>query len=172
MADLYGIFEKVIRGSELSKVTYQVEGAVHTDPEEVPLPLIIYRLDNRVPAHGWPKPRTRGFFQDERVPDKVVSIEFQEFDAVIVFTCIGRTVTETWQVADKLEDVLLQNAGVIKSQGFNDIRFRSAKSSVFGIGSQDFFSVDLTYWVKYHRVYQTYVGTIGDVEVQGEIVIP
>lgn len=169
MAEFFRLLEKIIRGSELSDVTYQLEGASDVDPEETPLPLITYRLDLREPHEKFPKPRSLGYFKDERIPDKVVELQGQLFDMYVVFNSVGRTTTESWQIADKLEDVMLQYAGTIKSNAAIDIRLVSARSSSIKIGSQDIFSVTTTYLFILNRVYQTYLEPFGDIEVQGEI---
>lgn len=164
--DFFDFVGKLINKYWGDKITYQVASSTGSDPLNINPPIITYNLLQMTPAQegGTPKPR----LSREVAADNGSSIidYYWSLNATVEFSCIGSTVKQAWEVADRLQSLMLSWASLFKYAGLNEVLFTSARLDPDAVTSgQVMPKVKLEYLIVYRRVYRVYVPPIGEIEV-------
>ena len=101
------------------------EYTAFSDPQNVPLPQVVFHLLERAPTKELTPLKKRYFTvePDPEYPGYNVEIYKTWYDCRVSFQCFARTNREARHLALQLEDFLTTYAGYFKEQGISEINF-------------------------------------------------
>lgn len=101
------------------------EHTAFTDPQNIPLPQIVFHLLERAPMKELTPLKKRYFTiePDPEYPGYNVEIYKAWYECRVGFQCFARTNREARHLALQLEDFLTTYAGYFKEQGISEINF-------------------------------------------------
>lgn len=102
------------------------EDTALNDPNNVPLPQIIWHLEERVSQDKMNprgKSRSWGAHVDKEYPGHTIEVRKWWFDCKVSFQCVAHTHKEARHLARRLEYFLVNYTGYFKEHGISEISF-------------------------------------------------
>lgn len=96
------------------------------DPDNIPLPQIIWHLEERVNQRELnPRGKYRGWGAevDEKNPGHMLEQRYWWFDCEVSFQCVAKTNAEARDLARRLEHFLVNYTGYFKERGISEVQF-------------------------------------------------
>ena len=120
------IFQRYVSNSsdsELSNVKFFKEYPQGTDPSELELPCITYKLKSKEPSEHERKKRYRDEFEDQNNPGHKIIIYGKVYDCELGFDVWARDNKEAENITEDFEAFIERYLGVIKERGVLEIYF-------------------------------------------------
>ncbi len=121
-------FDLAKRGyTYLRDVKFYQEYPQGTKPEDLRLPAITYRIDEKNPTQE-KRPRHREQLPNESMDDHTISISGQTYDCLVVFDVWGTGNREVDEIADQFEEFMTTFTGIFMEAGVGKITYRGLKT--------------------------------------------